>query len=182
VERYILFGIISIPVIILSWRSLFSFKHHGFYRFLSWECIVWLLVSNYKYWFVHPFGPYQILSWIFLLLSGYLVIAGAVHLKKYGKQVKHRDEKGLYQFEKTSLLVDRGIYKYIRHPLYASLLVLTWGICLKNPTILLLLTALLSSIFLYLTAIFDERECIRFFGEEYRSYMNRTRRFIPGVF
>jgi len=42
--------------------------------------------------------------------------------------------------------------------------------------------ALLASILLYLTARADERECLQFFGEEYRSYMQRSRRFIPWLF
>lgn len=180
-EPVLIFIILSVPLILVSWRSLFSLKHHGFYRFLSWEGIAWLLVSNYRFWFVHPFGLIQIVSWIFLMLSGYLVIAGAVHLKKFGKQVKQRNEKELYPFERTSVLVDRGIYKYIRHPLYASLLFLNWGICLKNPTVFLLVIACLSTVFLYLTAIFDERECIHYFGEAYRDYMKRSWRFIPRV-
>jgi len=53
-------------------------------------------------------------------------------MKKIGKPGMNRDNKALYQFEKTSELIDTGIFKYIRHPLYSSLLFLTWGIFLKN--------------------------------------------------
>ena len=47
---------------------------------------------------------------------------------KVGKPSKDRDEKSLYSFEKTSELIDTGVFKYIRHPLYAGLILLTWGI------------------------------------------------------
>ena len=180
-EKLILFGILSLPVIIISWRALLNIKSHGFYRFFSWECIIWLFVSNYKFWFVDPFSIKQIFSWLFLLFSGYLVIAGVMLLKKSGKQGKNRDEKELYQFEKTSELIDQGIFKYIRHPLYSSLLFLTWGIFLKNTTDLLFFMALLSTTFLFITAIFDEKECIKFFGEKYNEYMKRSKRFIPFI-
>jgi protein-S-isoprenylcysteine O-methyltransferase Ste14 len=110
-----------------------------------------------------------------------LIIAGVALMKKKGKPVKNRDEKELFQFEKTSELIDTGIFKYIRHPLYSSLLFLTWGIFLKNTTNLLLFVALSSSVFLYLTAIFDEKECLKFFGDQYREYMKRSKRFIPFV-
>lgn len=181
-ETILLFGILSIPVIALSWRTLFNVKSHGFYRFFSWECIIWLFANCYKYWFANPFSILQIISWISLIVSGYLVIAGVVMLRKIGKPEKSRDGKSLYQFEKTSELVDGGIYKYVRHPLYSSLLFLTWGILLKNPTVSLTIIALLSSIFLYITALFDEWECLKFFGEKYREYMKRSKRFIPLVF
>jgi len=181
-ERLIIFGILSLPVIYISRRTLFTVKSHGFYRFFSWECIIWLFVSNYLFWFNDPLSIRQIFSWIFLFYAVYLVIVGVVLLKRKGKPVKIRKEKELFHFEKTSELIDQGIFKYIRHPLYSSLLFLTWGIFLKNTTTSLLFIALLSSIFLYLTAIFDERECVHFFGNPYREYMKRTKRFIPFIF
>jgi protein-S-isoprenylcysteine O-methyltransferase Ste14 len=174
-----LFALLSIPLIILSWKTLFNLKSHGFYRFFSWECIVWLFISNYPFWFDNPLGLKQIVSWSFLLVSIYLVVDGVILMKTIGKPKTAREENSLYEFEKTTQLVDQGIFKYIRHPLYSSLLFLTWGIFLKNTTGLLFLTAILSTIFLFLTAITDEKECINFFGEKYIEYMKRSKRFVP---
>ena len=178
-ERIIVFGILSLPVIYLSWRTLFVVKSHGFYRFFSWECILWLFVSDYKLWFDDPFSIRQIFSWILLFVSVYMVIAGVALLKKKGKPLMNRDEKELFQFEKTTELIDQGIFNYIRHPLYSSLFFLTWGIFLKNTTTSLFFVALSSSLFLFFTAIFDEKECINFFGDKYVEYMKRSKRFIP---
>lgn len=179
--RLIIFGILSIPVLLISWRTLFNTRSHGFYRFFSWECILWLFVSNYKFWFDNPFSGRQILSWIFLFWSVYLVLAGVLLLRKSGKALHDRNDRMLYQFEKTSELVDSGIFRYIRHPLYSSLLFLTWGILLKNITIQLLIVAVFSTVFLYVTALLDEKECISFFGEKYEAYMKRSKRFIPFI-
>jgi len=181
-ERLIIFGIMSLPIVYLSWHTLTTIKSHGFFRFFSWECILWLFVTNYKFWFVDPFGFKQLISLIFLFVSAYLIIAGMILMKKRGKPEKSRDDKILYQFEKTSKLIDTGIFKYIRHPLYSSLLFLTWGIFLKNTTNMLLIVSLASSVFHYLTAIFDEKECIQYFGSQYSEYMKRSKRFIPFVF
>jgi len=182
VDRYIIFGILSILIILVSWRTLFKIKSHGFYRFLSWECIAWLLATNYISWFVNPFGFEQIISWIFLLFSGFMVIVGLIQMKRVGKAINSRNNKTLYQFEQTAVLIDTGIFKYIRHPLYSSLLLLTWGIFLKDTATDLLIVSILSTIFLYLTAIFDEKESISFFGEEYKEYMRRSKMFIPFIF
>jgi len=180
-NRLFLFIILSIPILLISRRTLFDIRSHGFYRFFSWECITWLFVSSYTFWFDDPFSIRQIFSWIFLFGSAYLVIEGVLLLKKSGKPVQNRNDNALYQFEKTSELVDHGIYRYIRHPLYSSLLFLTWGIFLKNTTVVLLFVALLSTAFLYLTAIFDEKECTAYFGEKYIAYMKRSKRFIPFI-
>ena len=178
----ILFGILSLGVIIISWRTLFNTRSHGFYRFFSWECIVWLLASNYKYWFVAPFSINQVISWILLFYSLYLVIAGMLLMKIIGKPHPARDEKNLFGFEKTTELIDSGVFKHIRHPLYASLIFVTWAIYLKNPTFSLFIIALISSNFLYFTSRFDEKECISYFGEKYVDYMKHTKMFIPFIF
>lgn len=181
-EKALIFGLLSLALIILSWKNIFNPKSHGFYRFLSWECIIWLFVLCYKTWFDDPFSFRQIISWIFLIISLYMVIAGVTLIHRIGKPEQKRDDKDLYAFEKTSSLVTQGIFRYIRHPMYSSLLFLTWGIYLKNPTPFLLIPAVLSSVFLYLTALFDEKECIGYFGEKYREYMKVSKRFIPFVF
>jgi protein-S-isoprenylcysteine O-methyltransferase Ste14 len=79
--------------------------------------------------------------------------------------------------------VTRGAYRFIRHPMYASLLLLAWGIFFKDPASLAgLALAGLASLCLYLTARVEESENLRRFGEEYRVYMRGTKRFIPFLF
>ena len=175
----IIFWFISVPIVLLSWRTLLLPGSHGFYRFFSWECIIWLFAFNYESWFKDPFSFLQILSWLLLFLSVYLVVAGLILLQKKGKPDGNRKEDSLYPFEKTSVLIDSGIFKYIRHPLYSSLIFLTWGIFLKNPGFHLMFVAFISTAFLYLTARSDEKECLKFFGKEYEEYMKRSKMFIP---
>jgi len=175
----IIFGFLSVPIVILSWKTLLSPGSHGFYRFFSWECIAWLLAYNYLEWFKDPFSLHQILSWFFLCLSVYLVVSGMILMKNSGIPNNKRNDRSLFQFEKTSVLIESGIFKYIRHPLYSSLIFLTWGIFLKDPDFHLLLVSLISTAFLYFTARSDERECVEFFGNEYVEYMKRSKLFIP---
>ena len=65
--------------------------------------------------------------------------------------------------------------------MYAALLYLNWGIALKNPTIIILIYAVIASIFLYLTVRMEERENLAYFGEDYHRYMKHTKRFLPWV-
>ena len=181
-DKWIIFAGLSLGVIIISWRTLFNMRSHGFYRFISWEMIILLFAFNYRFWFRDPFSLNQVFSWILLIVSGIIVIAGVVKLKRSGNSHHLRTDKNLYHFEKTTKLVDTGIFKYIRHPLYASLLFLAWGIFLKNPDLVLFIIVALCSVFLYITAIFDEKGCVEYFGDPYLDYKNRTRMFIPFVF
>ena len=181
-SKLIVFGILCLLVIIISLRTLFNTKSHGFYRFFSWICMSWLFASNYTFWFVQPLSMNQIISWILLIYSVYLVIAGMLLIKKIGKPNSTRDEKNLFGFEKTTELIETGVFMYIRHPLYSSLIFVTWAIFLKNPTPPLFIIALLSTNFLYFTSRFDEKECISYFGDKYKEYMKRTKMFIPYLF
>jgi len=181
-DGILVFAILSVLIIVISWRSLLVVKSHGFYRFLSWECIAWLFAQNYPYWFESPLSVWQIISWVLLVLSVYPAIAGVILLKKKGKPKKEREDEALFQFEKTTELVDSGVFRYIRHPLYASLILLTWGIFCKHPGWITLAISVVSTACLYLTALYDEKECLSYFGNSYRSYIKRTKRFIPFLF
>jgi protein-S-isoprenylcysteine O-methyltransferase Ste14 len=79
-------------------------------------------------------------------------------------------------------LVTSGIYHYIRHPLYSSLLLLTWGIFFKSPTWSGLFLAAAASLFLFATAKADEAECLRFCGAPYRVYLKQSQRSVPFLF
>ncbi len=182
-SEVIVFCAISIPIIYFSKHVLMNLKSHGFYRFFGWECIAWIFANNFKYWFIDVFSWNQILSWLFLFYACYLVIAGVILLKNLGKSDRTRQDSTLYAFEKTTELVETGLYKFIRHPLYSSLIFLSWGIFLKNTTSLeLLLVTVLSCILLFITAKLDEKECLGYFGDKYKDYMKRSKMFIPYLF
>ena len=61
-DKHLIFGALSSVVIILSRKTILKVRSHGFYRFFSWECISWLLASNYKFWFDHPLCARQVFS------------------------------------------------------------------------------------------------------------------------
>lgn len=179
---YIIFAVPSIIIIYFSRQVILHPNSHGFYRFLSWECIAWLFTRNYHDWFYDPFAWYQIIAWILLVFSLYYIYVAVTLFRKVGRAQKEREDKRLYTFEKTTKLIETGLYKYIRHPMYGSLLLLTWGIFFKNMNIVGLIVATFSSVLLFITGKMDERENIAYFGEKYVDYMKRSKMFIPYVF
>ena len=181
--KVIAFAVLSVCIICISWRSLRAPGSHGFYRFFAWEFILALFLLNVEAWFRNPFSLHQLASWFLLFVSIIPLVFGVRSLARQGRAGKHRqDEPGLLAFEKTTTLVDTGIYHYIRHPLYSSLLFLAWGIFFKIPSWSGALLALMATLFLFATARADEAECIRFFGPAYEKYMKKTKRFVPFLF
>ena len=74
---------------------------------------------------------------------------------------KARADTELLAFERTTKLVTVGIFRYIRHPMYCSLLLLTWGLFFKDPSSTGAALASAATLSLLLTAKADEAECIR---------------------
>jgi protein-S-isoprenylcysteine O-methyltransferase Ste14 len=177
-----LFCAASLLLALLTHRSVVKIGSHGFFRFLAWEAMLGLILLNAKPWFADPFRPRQIASWIFLSISSVLALMGYFRLRGAGRPGKGRTEPELVGFEKTTHLVDTGVYGVIRHPMYASLICLAAGIFLKQASLPAAGLTLASATFLALAAFVEEKECSDHFGEEYRKYMKRTKRFIPFIF
>jgi protein-S-isoprenylcysteine O-methyltransferase Ste14 len=181
--KLIAFIVVSIGLIYISRTSLHEPRSHGFYRFFAWEFIVVLFLLNMNTWFRNPLSWHQLVAWLLLIVCIVPLVFGIRSLITQGKPVQQREwEPQLLAFEKTSTLVTTGIYHYIRHPLYSSLLFLTWGIFFKAPSWSGGLLAIAATLFLIATARADEAECIRFFGATYQAYMKRTKMFVPFVF
>ncbi len=172
----------SLANVAFSWRWLRQTNHHGFYRFFAFEGLLALLVANLPAWFRNPFSPLQIVSWLLLLSSIPLAAHGFHLLQRAGRPETNLADAGLLGMEKTTRLVTGGVYRYIRHPLYASLMALGWGIFLKQPDLLALVLGVFISATLFFAARTEEEENLERFGEEYRAYMQHTRLFIPFVF
>jgi protein-S-isoprenylcysteine O-methyltransferase Ste14 len=176
------FIIASVFLIIISRHSLRNPQHHGFYRFFTFEYIFILVILNAPFWFLDPFSLLQIISWLFLFLSLFVLTPGFYILKKKGNSRSRKLESANYKFEDTANLVDTGIYKYIRHPMYSSLILLAIGALLKNVTIIGVVLMILVIIFIIVTAKIEERENILFFGSSYSNYMKKSKMFFPYIY
>lgn len=83
-----------------------------------------------------------------------------------------------YQVKKKQELVTSGIYKYIRHPIYAGVVTAAIGAELVAQSYLFLVFVL----FVwggYKQAKLEEKILIEHFGNAYRTYMKHSKMFIP---
>ena len=179
--RIILFVLGSIFFLYISRRSLLNPKSHGFYRFFVFEGILALVLLNHPYWFSDPFSIVHIVSWLLLGTSIYFIVQSLLMLKKQGGHAERKDTPENLPFENTVNVVDDGLYRYIRHPMYGSLLFLGWGAFLKNSTPFTFGLVLFVTGGLVVVAKVEERENIRFFGSDYKAYMKRSKMFIPWI-
>lgn len=180
--KLVLFVVVSLGLLYISRLSLRFPATHGLYRLFAWESILVLILVNSDSWFDEPLSLHQIISWILLFASLFLAVHGARLLYLVGRSDGQRKDQSLMPFERTTVLVTEGAYKYIRHPLYSSLLFLNWGVFFKAASWTGGLLALAATVCLNETAKADEVECVRYFGIPYETYMARTKRFVPFLF
>ncbi|ADZ84879.1 MULTISPECIES: methyltransferase family protein [Cellulosilyticum] len=154
----------------------FAIEMHGIpmsMYFISWligkrlpEGVLWghTLVNQIGY-----LGMYLNIA---LSISGIMIIANGwynIYHKYWAK------EAGKGKVVKT------GIYKYIRHPQYTGFMMITLGMLLEWATLPMLLMWPFIVWLYNRLARKEEKDMIEEFGEEYLSYMERTKRFIPFV-
>jgi protein-S-isoprenylcysteine O-methyltransferase Ste14 len=175
VTSILIFILGTLGALVFTWRfSIKAKRPHGIPRFFSFECILLLVLLNGPVWFKQMLMWNQLISWILLFISIVYAVTGFYLLWVIGKPKS--------DFENTSKLVVVGLYKFIRHPLYASLILLGFGIFFKQITIETTALVLFNFFALIATAKQEEKEMLIKFGEDYHAYMKRTKMFIPYIF
>lgn len=147
---------------------------YRFSRFLAFESILSLIFLNAQVWFSAPLSWQQLLSWFLLALSLFLAGWGFILIKTRGAPAG--------DFEDTTRLITSGPYRFIRHPLYSSLIAFALGAFLKHPSWTGLFLVITTVVGVILTARIEERHNLERFGEAYQKYMKRTKRFIPYLY
>lgn len=171
----------TLVLAVVSRASLRKPGSHGFYRFFAWEFMLGVFVLNMHAWYTDMDSAHKVIARILFALSLFLVLLGVGLLQLSGRPDTERNDSPMFEFEKTTQLVTTGIYRYIRHPIYSSLLCLCWGFFFKQPSWLAGLFAMTACGFLLAAARAEERENIQFFGDAYLTYMKRTKMFVPFI-
>jgi protein-S-isoprenylcysteine O-methyltransferase Ste14 len=167
-----LFVVLSAVAVIASLHAWRVRQSYGLFRFLAFESLALLIVWNVRHWFRDPFSFSQIVSWVIIVASTILAIHGLYLLRVVGRARARI-------MENTQTVVQVGVYRFIRHPLYSSLMFFGWGVFFKSCDYMSAALALVATSFWIATARSEERFNIARFGAAYGEYMGRTKMFIP---
>jgi len=72
----------------------------------------------------------------------------------------------------------RGLYRYSRHPMYATYFIALIGMGIASASWIFLLLSIVHIAPSFILATSEERWCLELYGDTYREYMNRTPRWI----
>lgn len=126
------------------------------------------------------FADYTLPSVISIICVGF-VILGLVILRKAHIDLGVNYSQDL-EIKEEHVLVTGGIYKYIRHPMYATgFLISIAQIGLLQNWIAGFSGVIVLSFFYLLRVPVEEEMMIKTFGEDYLSYRRQTKRLIPFI-
>ena len=138
--------------------------------------IVYVFVPNLFGWAYFPLSEWArwigaLLSIVSVLLLGWVQWALDVQFDtNLHTQAEHQ-------------LIKHGPYRWVRHPMYSTLFLMGLGWFLLTANWLIGPPLMIGIILVILSRVqHEERVLIELFGDEYRSYMEETGRFIPIFF
>ncbi len=148
---------------ILWWIHLFIFSFPK-----NWIDLTWIPTMYLPFFVFEPIG-------YLLLYVGLFVIASAMYTM--GKSWRMGiDEKH------AGPLITKGLYQYIRHPIYTGLFTILVGSLFILPNLFSFFLVLCSASAIATEAHLEEQFLLSKFGGTYHSYMNNTGRYLPKNF
>jgi protein-S-isoprenylcysteine O-methyltransferase Ste14 len=112
-------------------------------------------------------------------IAGAVCVATGLGIAWWGEQVMHRAGTNVRPDLPSTALVTDGPFRFTRNPLYVGLTLLYAGVALLIPStwpLLLLIPVLL--VMRWGVIAREERYLERKFGEPYRTYLGRVRRWL----
>ena len=111
-------------------------------------------------------------AWAFVMVTSSAIIFLGLFLMSKGWSGIHSTNGDI---------VTGGIYRYVRHPQYLGLIVITIGLLIQWPTIITLAMWPVLVVMYYRLAKKEEKEAMEAFGERYEAYKRQTPMFIPSI-
>jgi protein-S-isoprenylcysteine O-methyltransferase Ste14 len=121
------------------------------------------------------------LRWPMFVL-GLVFMAVGIFLRQWSIFTLGRFFTAEVRVQERQHVIDKGPYRWVRHPSYSGLIIffVGFGLALTNAISLLVL-AVLPTVGLVLRIHFEERALMVGLGESYRKYAATRKRLLPGV-
>ena len=118
-----------------------------------------------------------------VMISGLIIYVGGMCIALGSRVQLGRQGSGRLKIQEEHELITRGIYKYLRHPMYLGGIVGVIGFCLVfHGFIMMFITITLYFLTFRSRMLYEEKILQEQFGEKYTEYMKQTKRIIPFLY
>jgi protein-S-isoprenylcysteine O-methyltransferase Ste14 len=132
-----------------------------------------LLISTYLAFWNDPIVAY--IGLILIIIGGIITIVSRIQLGIFGTPV--------LVVEEEHQLINTGLYKYLRHPMYSGGILMMIGTFLGFRGLITTISFMVLYFLLVIKRMDrEEQMLISAFGENYSNYMKQTKRIIPFIY
>lgn len=158
-------------------------RAYAFYRIAFNTIAIMLLLPLLYYSYSLSLELWWTYSWsrilaVLLIGSGLYFLYAAFRVFDTAVFLGLKPEK----FDASEGLVTKGMYRYVRHPLYFATLLLFWGLFLWWPSWKWLGINAVVFAYLLIGSRLEERKLEQQFGPAYRNYKQEVKALIPFLF
>jgi protein-S-isoprenylcysteine O-methyltransferase Ste14 len=114
------------------------------------------------------------------LAAAVLCIAGLL-VALWARMILGRNWSGMVTLKEGHELVERGPYRFVRHPIYTGMLAMFFATALLQRHLAGFVGVLLMFASFWIKLGFEENLMVQQFPERYAAYRQRTKRIIPFV-
>lgn len=112
---------------------------------------------------------------------GVLLLVLGLGFSVWARFMLGRNWSGMVTVKENHVLITRGPYAWVRHPIYTGMLLALFGTAVVGGTLIGLLFMAVATLVLWLKLRTEERFMLETFGEQYRAYRQRVKALIPYI-
>jgi protein-S-isoprenylcysteine O-methyltransferase Ste14 len=154
-------------------------QYRVFYNIISVFGLIGILIFYATLDYPKFFKSTGIIRYLSLMLATF----GIIILKKAFGEYDIREFIGLKSDDQSGLhLRKKGILSYIRHPIYAGIILIICGLFLYSPDPASLTTTACVFVYLYIGIKLEEKKLLLEYGEKYLEYKKKVPALFPKIF
>ena len=113
---------------------------------------------------------------------GIIIIVLGLFLRYWSINILGKYFRTTVEVEESQKIVEKGPYKFIRHPSYSGIILfcIGYGLAVQNWLSLIIAISLPTIALLYRIKI-EEEALVKGIGNDYEAYQKKTKKLIPGI-
>jgi protein-S-isoprenylcysteine O-methyltransferase Ste14 len=156
-------------------------KGYRLYRLIYSTLALLLLIPMIRILLFHPspylWEPGRVTKVLGICISVTGMILAMYVLRRYLRSPEgFRD---LFVEGETPALQTNGLHQWVRHPLYLFTFIVLWGAFLYKPTMALLITNIVITVYTLVAIRFEEKKLLALYGEAYQEYKKNVPVILP---
>lgn len=156
-------------------------KGYRFYRLIYSTLALVLLLPMISILLFHD-SPYLWQPGYIIKIVGICISITGLLLAAYVLRRYLRSPEGLrdlFMEGETPALQTKGFHQWVRHPLYLFTFIMLWGAFLYKPTVAMLITNIVITLYTLVAIRFEETKLMQLYGEAYQEYKKKVPVILP---